>query len=203
MAIMSNADIIEPDATDTADKAARRADAAAIAEDQATPGTALAVLDPRELEALLEPYTIDVRTWVRALVGVGDMPETDANASIAGILAGILTAETSEQALAALELDRAKQMCGDEPGGKSPVLLITGARALKSAFEEGAACYALISAVVVESGETIRFTTGAYAVQAVVLKHIAEGWMPFKARLEISRKATQRGFYPLNLIQGT
>jgi hypothetical protein len=185
-----------------AERKATAADAAAIAEDHAATGTAVAILDPAELMALLDPFTVDLRTWVRALVGVGEMPETDANTAIAGILASILTAETSEQALSALELDRAKEMCGNEPGGKSPVLLISGARPLKSTYEEGAACYALVTATVLESGETIRFTTGAVAVQAAILKHIAEGWMPFKARLEIARKPTERGYYPLNLIAG-
>jgi hypothetical protein len=131
-----------------------------------------------------------------------EMPDSDPEEMALGMLASIMLAETSGEALAALDLARAKELCGGEPGGRSPVLEINGARALKSEYEEGAACYCIISATRLDTGDKIRFTTGARAVQMVVAKHMYEGWLPFKAALEIRRERTRNGFYPLNLVGG-
>lgn len=159
-------------------------------------------LDAQELEALLAPATMDYSTWLRSLLTDDRLEESDPDEAGIGILASILLAESSEQVLAAMDLKRAKALCGGEPGGHSPLLEITGARGMVSSFEEGAPAYAIVQAIVVETGERIQFTTGARAVQAAILKHIGEGWMPFRAILTIRRMPTRRGYYPLNLEAG-
>jgi hypothetical protein len=73
---------------------------------------------------------------------------------------------------------------------------------MKSTFTEGTACYVIVSGVRLDTGEPIQFSTGARAVQTVLWKMAYEGWLPFKAALEIRREKTQRGFYPLNLVAG-
>lgn len=168
------------------------------------PGAAVATRDitPAEIEALLQPYTISMKEWLTGILTVDDFPDQDPEAVTMGMLAQILMAETSEEALAAMDLQRAKELCGGDPGGRSPVLEITGARPMKSDYDEGAACYCIVSAVVLETGEKIRFTTGARAVQTAIFKHMAQGWMPFRACLEIRRERTRSGFYPLNLVSG-
>lgn len=169
----------------------------------AGPGTQLAVPFTRaEIDAILAPHTIDMRTWIRGIMTDDDFPESDPDAMALGMLAQILAADSSAAALNAFALDRAREMCGNEPGGKSPVLEITGARALKSDYAEGAACYAIISAIRLTDGEKIQFTTGSKAVQMMVWKHMFEGWMPFRCMLEIRKERTKRGFYPLNLVAG-
>lgn len=169
----------------------------------AAPGTGLAVpVSKAEIASMLAPYTVDMRTWLRGIMSVEEFPEEDPEAIALGMLAQILQAPTSEAALKAFDLDRAKEMCGGEPGGMSPVLEITSARALKSDYAEGAACYAIIEAIRLTDGEMISFTTGSRSVQTVVWKHVYEGWIPFKARLQIRREKTRRGFYPISLIAG-
>jgi hypothetical protein len=159
-------------------------------------------LSGAELEMLLAPATLDYTSWLRSLLNDERLEEVDADEVGIGILASILLAETSEQALAALDLKRAKALCGGEPGGHSPLLVITGARGMVSSYEEGAPAYAIVSAIVKSTGERIQFTTGARAVQAVILKHIGEGWMPFEGVLTIRRHPTRRGYYPINLEAG-
>lgn len=168
----------------------------------ARPGTMLATIDAGQLEALLAPHTVDMMTWLRGILTPDEFPDQDADAVVIGMLAAIIQATSSEDALMALQLDRAKEMCGNEPGGKSPVMDITGARPMKSTVEGGAGCYAIFDAIRLEDGVKIRFTTGSKAVQTVVWKHVAEGWMPLRCRLEIRRERTQAGFYPLNLVAG-
>lgn len=177
----------------------------AAAEMEATdpaPGTAVALPFGATVAALLDHHTISIEQWVTALVTDAEFEETDTEEATIGILAQILTARTSEEALASLELERAKAMCGGEPGGHSALLEIRGARPMKSAYDEGAPCFCIVDAIYVHNGEPVRFTTGAKAVQAAIIAHIGNGWMPFRALLEIRSKPTARGFYPLNLVAG-
>lgn len=165
------------------------------------PGTDLA-LTQADIDVILAPATISLKEWLIGITTEDDFPESDPEAMALGMLAQILQAKSSEEALTAFQVDRAKAMCGDTPGGKSAVLEIRGARPLRSDYAEGSACYVVVDAVRVADGELARFTTGSKAVQMVILKHIWEGWMPFKAMLEIRSEKTKKGFYPLNLVQG-
>jgi hypothetical protein len=165
-------------------------------------GGTVAVRFSEEIERLLNPYTMTAIEWAQTLFGQRDFPDQDPDETTNAMLASILLAETSEAALAAMELDRAKELCGDEPGGHSPLLRIYGARPMRSEFEDGAACYVIVDALIIAQNRRIKFTTGARAVQAVILAHIGNGWMPFEAMLEIRGQKTRRGFYPLNLVAG-
>ena len=100
-------------------------------------------LDSAELDRLLAPATMDYSTWLRSLLTDERLDEADPEEAGIGILAAILLASTPEEALAAVDLKRAKALCGDTPGGKSPLLEITGARGMVSSFEEGAPAYAI------------------------------------------------------------
>jgi hypothetical protein len=165
------------------------------------PGTSLA-LTQADIDVILAPATISLKEWLIGITTEDDFPESDPEAMALGMLAQILQAKTSEEALTAFQVDRAKTMCGDTPGGKSAVLEIRGARPLRSDYAEGSACYVVVDAVRAVDGELARFTTGSKAVQMVILKHVWEGWMPFHAMLEIRSEKTKKGFYPLNLVQG-
>jgi hypothetical protein len=169
----------------------------------AAPSAAVAIpLTRAEIETMLAPHTLDMRAWLLAINSTEEYPDEDPEAQATSMLASILFARTSEEALSALQLARAIKLCGDEPGGKSPVLEIRGARPIKSDYEEGPRCYCIVEAVRLVDGESVRFTTGSKAVQTVILKHMFEGWMPFKAMLEIRSQATKRGYHPLNMVQG-
>lgn len=154
------------------------------------------------IEQLLKPYTLDLDEWAEALFDVREFPESDPDEQSTTLLASILLAESSEEALAAMQLDRAKLLAGDEPGGHSPLLTIHGARPIRSEYEEGPSCYIIVDYTRKVDGKRGRFTTGARAVQAVILAHIGRGWMPFDAILEIRSQKTRRGYYPLNLVAG-
>lgn len=169
------------------------------------PGTAVAVqtLSPGDLEQLLAPHTIDLRTWAQALLSNAEFPEADAEQQTLGILASILTADTVEETLAVMDVQRARDLCGGEPGGRSPVLRITGVRPLKSDYAEGAACYVIVKAIILAEDRRIQFTTGAKSVQAALLKFAMMNWLPVDCALEIRRERTKAGYHPLNLVSGT
>jgi hypothetical protein len=165
-------------------------------------GGTLAVTFSARIDQLLQPFTLNIDEWAEALFKAAEFPETDPDDATNAMLAAILMAETSEEVLASMELNRAKEMCGDEPGGHSPLLTIYGARPVKSEYEDGANCYIIVDARYKVDGKSARFTTGARAVQAAILAHVVRGWLPFDAMLEIRRERTRKGYYPLNLVAG-
>ena len=155
-----------------------------------------------QLDELLRPHTLDLVAWAQALFQERDFPEQDPDEASKAMLASILLAGSSEEALASMELDRAKELCGDEPGGKSGMLRIHSARPIRSDFEDGPACYVIVDATQLGNGAPVRFTTGAAQVQAVILWHVGHGKMPFDGMLSIRRERTRQGYYPLNLTAG-
>jgi hypothetical protein len=165
----------------------------------AAPGTAVDTIDRAAVLALLKPHAIPFVTWAGALMEQATFEEEASDQAGLGIIASILTAATSAETFAAMDMYGADRLVGDEPGGRSPLLEITGAIPLESTFDEGPSCFAIFSAVVVETGESIQFSCGARAVQASVMKHMFEGWMPLRAFLVRRKKPTRKGFYPLNL----
>lgn len=192
---------IEQQARAAVDAAANPTPAQTALADPA-PGTDLVAAFGARVAELLGQHTISLEQWVTALLTDAEFEAADPEEATLGILAQILTARTSEEALASLQLERAKDMCGGEPGGHSPLLEIRGARPMKSTFEEGATCFCIVDAVYVHNGEPVRFTTGAKAVQAAIIAHIGNGWLPFQAILEIRNQPTAKGFHPLNLVAG-
>jgi hypothetical protein len=184
------------------EQAAREAVAAAAAPAAPGPGTSLAIMSDAELAELVGTRTVPIREWAASLVQDVEFADDDPDEMALGILAGILLAQSSEEALAVTNLQRAKELCGGIPGGHSPLLEITAAMPFKSTFEDGAPCYAMVSATVVSTGEKFKFTTGARAVQAVLIAHLVHGWMPFRCLITMRSTPTQRGYYPLNLEAG-
>lgn len=167
------------------------------------PGTELATrLQPGEIDRLIQPFTLSPVQWIRVLLQAEEMPESDPDEMALGMLAQIILAETPAEVMRAMTLERARDLCGNKPGGRSNVYEIRGAHALSSTYEDGPACYCIVSAFDLAENHPVRFTTGAKSVQAIIAKMMYEGWMPFKCALEIRGEATRRGFHPLNLVFG-
>lgn len=188
--------------TDTTEHEAAEGQLVPDLEQLHTPGKEIERLTQADIEALLAPRTISLKQWLTGVLSEDEFPEDDPDEMALGMLASVMAAESSEEALAVFQMDRAKEMCGNTPGGRSNVLEILGARPLSSSFDEGAACYVIIRARDLAEGHIVQFTTGSRAIQVLLIKHITMGWLPFKARLEIRSQPTRRGFHPINLIAG-
>jgi hypothetical protein len=164
--------------------------------------TALAIPTKAEMDKILGVRQIDFRAWATALLTSDTLEEEDTEEASLSILRAILTAETSEAVFAAMDLKSAEDLCGTEPGGSSNVLEISGAHPMASTFDEGPGSFAVFTARDLAEGADITFSCGARAVQAAVMTHMYQGWMPVKARLVRRSKPTRKGFYPLNLEAG-
>jgi hypothetical protein len=78
----------------------------AFSHQQDQPGQELARLTQADIESILKPYTVDMRTWLIGINSVDEFPETDPDAVAASMMAQILTAPTPEAALGALNLEK-------------------------------------------------------------------------------------------------
>lgn len=166
------------------------------------PGTQLATVSAGEIEALLEARQLPIVAWAGALLNKAEYQEDRADDAGLEMVAAILGGQTSAEILAATNMRTVLDMLGDKPGAHSPLLEITGAHPMKSTFEDGPSCFAVISATEVASGEQFKFTCGGRAVQAAILAHVYRDLLPFRCILTRRLKPTRAGFYPLNLEAG-
>lgn len=166
------------------------------------PGRAVDRVAPGELAALLQGSAMPFLSWASALLTNTEFGEDTGADNSYGIIAAILSAESSEEAMKVADMTPVEELCPKTPGAHSPLLRITGATPLKSTFDEGPPCFCVVHAEIVATGEQITTSIGARAVQAVILKHIHAGWMPFEAVLTRRLKPTRAGFYPMNLEAG-
>lgn len=162
----------------------------------------LAVVDSSgALEQLLQRQAMPVIEWAKSLLDDNEFDDSEASPE-RDIVAAILAAETSEQAMAVTSMRSAEDLIGREPGGHSQLLRIHGATPLKSSFAEGAPVFCVIDCESVAEGDRFTLSCGGRAVQAVILAHVHRGWLPFTCILTRRLKPTRAGFYPLNLEAG-
>lgn len=178
--------------------AANRAGSAAAT----APGAELAIPDRAEIAQLLGARVIPVREWIAALTEQERFEETDSEDAALGIVRQILLAESPGQVFSAMQAVSVKELLGDDPGARSSVFEIRGATPLASSFEEGVSCFAIIDATNLAEREHVTLSCGARAVQAAILAHMLNGWLPMRAVFTRRRKPTRRGFYPVNLESG-
>lgn len=175
---------------------------APVATGQQQPAGQLARVSNDAIAALFDAPPLDIISWARALAeNTGYDDDGDSSPELDMVVA-ILTAQSSEEAMAVTNVRTATDLCGTEPGGHSPLLVITGARPLKSTFKDGPPCFAIVDATIKATSERIKLSCGGRTVQAVILAHINRGWLPFECVLTRRLKATRAGYYPLNLEAG-
>lgn len=164
--------------------------------------TALAIPTPHELDQLLGGYTVNMRDWLAAMIQAEQFEESDTEDQALAIIRAIVTSKTSAAVFAAMDLKTTADLVGPDPGDRSNVLEIRGARPLASTYDEGPGTFIVIDAYDLAEQYELTFSCGAAAVQAAIWAHIANGWMPMKAAIVRRRKPTRKGFYPLNLESG-
>jgi hypothetical protein len=170
--------------------------------DPAEAGGQLAVPDRAAIVAMLGAQPVPFEQWLRSLLTEERFEEADHDAAAFSIARAVLLAETSEAALSALTLvSVGTDMCV-KPGDRSSVIEFRGARPMLSTFEDGPGCFAIIDGHDLAEDRPLTMSCGGRGVQLVLMKHMMEGWMPFRGVLVRRLKPTQAGYYPVNLEQG-
>lgn len=183
-------------------EAAAAAAAGATAAPAAPPGTALALPTEAELVQLLGAAVIPVPEWIAALTKQAEFEETDEEDAALSIVRAILLASTPQEVFGAMNTQSVDELLGKDPGARTQVFEIYGATPLKSTYEEGPSCFAVIRAYDLAEQVPVTLSCGGVAVQSAILAHMLHGWLPMRAFFTRRRKPTRRGFYPINLESG-
>jgi hypothetical protein len=164
--------------------------------------TDLAVPDLAEVQKILGAQAIPFKEWALAVAKGQEFPTEAEEDPGFSIVAAILTARTSAEVFAAMDLKRTEDILDNGPGARTPVMEISGAIPLASTFEEGPGAFSVVKARWLAEAENFTFSVGARAVQAAIMAHMINGWMPFTCVLVRRRTPTRAGYYPLNLEAG-
>lgn len=80
---------------------------------------------------------------------------------------------------------------------------IHGFRWRPSSYEEGAPVFVVVDANRMDNGDRVVLTTGSYNILAQLTNLAERERFPSIWKLEVSTKATSRGYYPLWLVKAT
>lgn len=164
--------------------------------------TDLAIPDLAEIQKILGASAIPYREWARSVARGEEFPTEAEEDPGFSIVAAILTARTSAEVFAAMDLKRTEDLLDSGPGARTNRMEISGATPLASTYEEGAGSFCVVKTRWLDGGEQFTFSIGARAVQAAIMAHMVNGWMPFTCVLVRRRTPTRAGYYPLNLEAG-
>lgn len=128
--------------------------------------------------------------WVPFILSDATPEFEDAEQASRDIVMQILQAADADEILEGAEVTPAKAMLGKP-------LRINGARAKKSAYEEGATMYVLIDAVDLGTGEVVKISCGSRNVLAQLYRTYQLNAFPLDCRILESERPTANGFRPL------
>lgn len=143
---------------------------------------------------------INPQAWVNAIL-YGDSytePEPDFISRL--LAAQSIFADTIEDAFASAGVRKLQNWLPDTPGAEVGPFEITDLYVAKSDYETGNPSYVLITAVMLESGEEVKFSTGATNVQATLIGLLRLGHWPIRAKVKRGDTKDKGGHYLMFLL---
>ena len=131
-----------------------------------------------------------VQDWTPFLLGDGSPEFVDPEEASREIVLRILASGDADQVF---------DQAGTTPCSDilNTPIKITGARAMKSAYESGATMYLLLDVVDLTSGESLLVTCGARNVMAQLYRLTQLDALPVDCRIVPSERPTAEGYRPL------
>lgn len=111
-----------------------------------------------------------------------------------------ITGETPDEIFQIQGVDGIQEVLADVPGAKTPPMEITDLYVAASEFEAGAPCYVIVSAVNLETGGNIKFTTGALNIQATLIGLLKIGTWPIRCVVKRGDSKDKGGRHLLFLL---
>jgi hypothetical protein len=134
-----------------------------------------------------EPSPKEVIQWI---AGTAEMDETDPEQTTRSIMARILSETTATGILSGHKVTHADQVLG-------AALEATAVKWQRSTVDGGSSCYAVITAHMIDTEETITLTCGGRNVMTQLLAFQVHQLLPVRCRIMRAAKPTEAGFYPL------
>jgi len=123
---------------------------------------------------------IAFEAWAQSVVYKTPYKEPNPDFISAYLALLAITGETPEEIFQIQGVEGIQVMLEDVAGAKTPPMEITDLYVATSEFETGAPCYVIVSAVNLEDGSSIKFTTGALSIQATLIGLLKIGTWPIR-----------------------
>lgn len=126
---------------------------------------------------------VNFEGWARSVVFGEKYREPDPDYLSRLLAAQAIMASSVEELFAERSPLGLQNMIEDTPGAKSPPLELTELYVTSSDMETGAPCYLIATCLNLETGEEVRFTTGALPVQSYLIALLKLGVNPVRFRI--------------------
>lgn len=127
---------------------------------------------------------VDFTAWANSLVNSTPYEEPDPGYLTRAMLMKVLTATSPEEIMSDAGIGKLREMVPNTPGANTGPILITDVYVTGSDFGEGMPCYLIITAIDLELGTEIKFTTGASYLQGQLLAMLNYGTWPIKCQIK-------------------
>lgn len=142
---------------------------------------------------------IDFTAWGNALINGTDYDEPDPQYLVRQLLLGVLQSATADQVTAENAVLKLQNLIPDAPGQGTGPIQITDLYVTSSDFGEGAPCYIIATCHNLDTGEEVKFTTGAQYLQAQFLAMINLGHWPIQCQIKRINRKDKGGRYLLQM----
>lgn len=138
---------------------------------------------------------INPQAWVDAILHGDKYREPDPDFISRLLAAQSIFADTIEEAFAAGGVRKLQEWLPDMPNASTGPMEITDLYVAESDFETGNPTYVLVSAVMLGSGEEVKFSTGATNVQATLIGLLRLGTWPIRCQCKRGDSKDKGGKY--------
>jgi hypothetical protein len=145
---------------------------------------------PPQFFAIINPSA-----WVNAILYGDKYTEPDPEFISRMLAAQSIFADTVEEAFAAGGVKKLQEWLPDQPNASTGPMEITDLYVAESDFETGNPTYVLVSAVLIGSGEEVKFSTGATNVQATLIGLLRLGQWPIRCQCKRGDSKDKGGKY--------
>ena len=127
---------------------------------------------------------VNVTAWVSAVLTGSAYIEPDPEFVARRIAFATITAETIEAVFAQANIKGLQKIIPDTPGATTGPLELVDLYVASSDFETGNPSYVIVTAIDMELGTELKFTTGATGVQSTLIGLLLHGVWPIKCQIK-------------------
>jgi hypothetical protein len=143
---------------------------------------------------------INLEAWASAVVRRTPYTEPDPEFISRMLAYQTITAETAEEVFRQANILGLQGWLTDSPGATTGPLEITDLYVASSDFETGNPSYVIITAIDLQLGHEVKFTTGATNIQATLIGLLANGMWPIRCQVKRGDSKDKGGRYLMFLL---
>lgn len=143
---------------------------------------------------------INLEGWAQSLIFRTEYKEPNPDYLSTMLMLQSIMGDTIEEVFRAQGIKGLQEILADNPGASTGPLEITDLYVAETDFETGNPCYVVVTAIDLELGTEIKFTTGASNVQATFIGLLKLGTWPIKCQFKRGDSKDKGGKYLIFML---